>query len=237
MSGSRCLYSGLNTSVQSGMQKKKKRSLEGYNGIPGTLYHKTMHQMIKNRNTGEMLHPICRDGDLLIHSEMEEAKKAGEATLIMKGRGFGLSCDGGCLVNYYMTQYPGSTSFVTSSEFPKIQALFTENIASVYESYEEGMKPPPLNYNKSSKNVYLSVEVKHKDKDGKEKLSMSQVFLKETADSDSSASGFSGRGAAFGFFDESGLHKRIEMLLRSSAGCFRDGNTKRLLGVYFWEGS
>src|ERR1017187_9645235 len=94
--------------------EENRRCREGYGELPGTLYHYIQHQLIQNRYTGDIFHPICRDVDLLIFTEIEKAKKEGKNIFFSKGRGVGLSVIGGALCNYHMKFYPGSNTFVTS---------------------------------------------------------------------------------------------------------------------------
>ena len=106
--------------------EQKKLWIEGLNDIPGSLVHKTQEQQIKDRDLGSIFHPICRDVDLLVHQTIQDCRKTGEALVVIKGRGVGLSSEGGCLANYFMNVFPGTTSLLTSSDKPKIASLFSE---------------------------------------------------------------------------------------------------------------
>lgn len=206
-------------------EKEKIKSLEGIGDIPGHLYHKTQEQQIKNRNTGVIFRPICRDVDLLVHQTIRDCRKAGEALVIIKARGIGLSAEDGCLSNYFMKMYPGTTSLLTSCDKPKIASLFSEKVALTFDQYDEDIKPVVVNRNETATTCYLKTEQLYRDEFGAVKKNMSQIICRETSDNPKSASAFSGQGAIFGAYDELFLHKRRKELIRSSASCFVEQGT------------
>lgn len=208
-------------------EKQKEYWLNGKDGVPGTLVHKTQEQKIKNRNTGELLRPICRDVDLMIHEEIQKSREAEEALVIVKGRGIGLSTDFGCLGNYFMRVYPGSTSLFTSADQPKVSALFSDKVMTTFNEYDADIRPFIERKNETKSTAFLRAEIKSKNKEGKEFLAYSEIYCRETADTDANASAFSGKGCIFGAYDELFLHKRRDMLLRSSASCFVEQSTGR----------
>ena len=217
--------------------KQKELWINGDGEIAGTLIHKTQEQKIKHRNTGVIFRPECRDVDLLIHSEIDKSRKAGEALVIIKGRGIGLSCEMGCLANYFMRVYAGSTSLFTSSEQSKISALFSEKVMTTFNNYDEDIRPTIKRLNDTKNSVYLKAEVRSRDSDGKEFTADSEIYCKQTADSDIDASGFSGKGAIFGAYDELFLHKRRHLLLKSSSSCYIEQGTGKVLGFLLAGGS
>lgn len=216
---------------------QKELWIDGENGVPGTLIHKTQEQKIKHRNTGEIFRPLCRDVDLLIHTEIEKSRKKGEALVIIKGRGIGLSCEMGCLANYFMRVYPGSTSLFTSSEQAKISTLFSEKVMTTFNGYDDNIRPKVKRLNDTKNSVYLRAEVKSRDIDGNEFIADSEIFCKQTADSDVDASGFSGKGCIFGAYDEVFLHKRRNLLLKSSSSCYIEQETGKVVGFLLCGGS
>lgn len=218
-------------------EKEKIKWIEGIGDIPGTLYHKTQEQWIKDRNSGEILRPICRDADLLIHQTIRDCRREGEALVLIKGRGLGLSVEFGCLTNYFMRVYPGTTSLITSQEKTKIAALFSEKIAFTYDKYDEDIKPVQINRNETTYTAGIKVEISYKDKYGNVQTNISQAICRDTSDRPESASAFSGQGAILGCYDELFLHKRRKELIRSSASCYIDQKTKQTTGFLFCGGT
>lgn len=217
--------------------EEKKKCLEGIGEIPGTLYHKTMHQVIRHRVTGKLLHPTCRDVDLLIHQSIRDCIREGEANAIIKARGIGLSTDFGCLANYFMRFNPGSTSFLTSSEQKKIAGLFGDKVMVAHNNYDKDIRYAISKIADTQSNCYLKILVKHKNENKETIYSESEVFCKQTSEDDASAAGFEGKGAIFGGYDEIFLHKRKEKLVRSSTSCFIEQETQKVLGFLLMGGT
>lgn len=216
---------------------EKKKWIEGIGEIPGTLYHKTQEQKIKDRDLGSIFRPICRDADLLVHHFIRDCRKDEEAALIVKGRGFGLSSEGGCLANYFMSVFPGTTSLLTSSDKPKIASLFSEKVAVVYDNYDEEIKAVEIRRNETATSCYLKIEKAYKDEQNIIQTNTSQIICRETSDSESSASAFSGQGAMFGFYDELYLNKRRKKLIESSASCYMNQRTRTMTGFLLGGGT
>ena len=217
--------------------EEKVKWVEGVGEIPGTLIHKTQEQKIKDRDLGHIFRPICRDVDLLIHQTVAECRKAGEALVIIKGRGVGLSAEMGCMANYFMKVYPGTSTLLTSQEKAKIASLFSEKVALTYDQYDEEIKPVQVNRNETSNTCYLKVEQYYKNPEGETQLNTSQITCRETSDTPASASAFSGQGAIFGAYDELFLHKRRKELVRSSASCFMNAKTRKTTGFLLAGGT
>jgi hypothetical protein len=211
--------------------------IEGVGDIPGTLYHKIQEQKIKDRDLGDIFRPQCRDVDLLIHQTIRDCRKAGEALIIVKGRGVGLSTEMGTLSNYFMKCYPGTTTLLTSQEKQKIASLFSEKVAITFDQYDDDIKPVEVNRNETSGQCYLKVEQKQIDAEGVEVFNTSQILCRETSDSPGSASAFSGQGAIFGAYDELFLHKRRKELVRSSTSCFVNQRTRVTTGFLLAGGT
>lgn len=216
---------------------EKKKWIEGVGNIPGSLYHKTQEQWIKDRNAGNIFRPQCRDVDLLIHQEIVSCRKAGEALIIIKGRGVGLSSEMGTLANYFMKVYPGTTTLLTSEAQSKISSLFSEKVAVVFDNYDDDIKPVEVNRNETKNSSYLKVEQVYLDENGKQRTNTSQIICRDTSDTPASASAFSGQGAIFGAYDELFLHKRRTELIRSSAPCYMDARTKQTTGFLLAGGT
>lgn len=218
-------------------EKEKKRWLEGYSGIPGTLYHYIQEQWIKDRTSGKVLRPIARDVDLLIHEKIKEQRSKKRSLIVLKGRGMGLSSIGGALTNYFIRCYPGSTSLVTSKEQSAISTFFSEKIMVPFNNYDVDIRPTILNKNETKSSVYLKAQVKYKDDSGDIGIGESKVICRETTDKPSSATAFSGEGAIFGFYDEIALHRRRAELIKSSISCYRNSLTNQMDGFLLSGGT
>lgn len=205
--------------------EEKRRWIEGYNGFPGTFYHAVQEQSIKRRVGGTSMRTIARDCDLWIHEAIRDTRNQKKSQFIFKGRGLGLTTIGaGSLPNYFMRVHPGSTCLMTSHIQANISKVFTDKTMVTYEGYDPEIKPTILNKNETKSSVYLKVQVKYKDITGKIDVASSDLFCKETSDSEKAANGFSGTGAIYGFYDEIALHKRRKSLLQSSIECYKDEN-------------
>lgn len=217
--------------------KEKIKWIDGTESVPGTLYHKTQEQKIKNRNTGVIFRPTCRDVDLLNHETIRDCRKAGEALVIIKPRGVGLSAEDGCLANYFMKVYPGTTTLLTSCDKPKIASLFSEKVAITFDQYDNEIKPVEVRRNETATSCYLKTEQLYLDGEGHQQINASQIICRETSDNPASASAFSGQGAIFGAYDEIFLHKRRKELIRSSAPCFVEQGTGITTGFLLANGT
>lgn len=211
--------------------------IEGVGDIPPTLYHKTQEQKIKDRDLGTIFRPQCRDVDLLIHQTIAMCRKNGEALVIIKGRGVGLSSEMGCLANYFMNTYVGTTSLLTSSDKPKIASLFSEKVAITFDNYDDEIKAVEVRRNETATSCYLKIEKAYKDEDGKIKTNTSQIICRETSDTPASASAFSGQGAIYGAYDELFLNKRRQELVRSSTSCYLNQRTRTTTGFLLAGGT
>lgn len=214
---------------------QKKLWIEGYADIPGTLIFKTQELKIKHRVKGHIFTPIARDVDLLIHQIVRDCIKVGEADVLIKGRGMGLSSEFGCFANYFMKINPGSSCLMTSKDKPSIASLFSEKVAVTYDNMDEDIKPVEIRRNETVSAAFLKTEQYFIGHDGHEQLGVSEIVCRETSDNDRSATAFSGRGAILGCYDEIFLHKRWQSLVRSSSNCYVDPDTKQTLG-FLWAG-
>lgn len=216
---------------------EKVKWIEGVGEVPGMLYFKTQELKIHHRVNGKIFHPVCRYSDLIKHQAIDSCRKKGKILNIIKGRGEGLSADGGCIANYFLRVYPGTKSIITSSEQSKISTFFREKVMIPFRSMDDEIRPVIYTKNESSTACGVVAEIKHLDEQGNDIMSLSNIFTKVTADSDEGATGFSGEGAIFGFYDEFFLHKRRKKLLESSLECFRDPDTGEISGFLLTGGT
>lgn len=211
--------------------------IEGYEGLPPSLYFMVTQGMLKNRITGILERPVCRDVDLYLHARLETAKKAKRSAGILKGRGVGLSTLFGILANHTMVTKPGSNINMTSKDQPTLAKIFSDKLIVCYENLHPDIRPEEKNRNETKQTSYLAVKSEYVNQFGETKDGVSTIFARETSDSDKSASSFSGSGAALGLYDELPLHRRKNKLLNSSIECYRNPRTKELDGFLIWGGT
>ena len=214
-----------------------KRWIEGHEGLPPSLYFMVTQGMLKNRITGILERPVCRDVDLYLHTRLEIAKKAKRSAGILKGRGVGLSTLFGILANHTMVIKPGSNINMTSKDQPTLAKIFSDKLIVCYENLHPDIRPEEKNRNETKQTSYLAVKSEYVNQFGETKEGVSTIFARETSDSDKSASSFSGSGAALGLYDELPLHRRKNKLLNSSIECYRNPRTKELDGFLIWGGT
>jgi hypothetical protein len=219
------------------MDIERERWVNGYKGIPGSLYFKTMECQLKNRISGELEPMICRDVDLYHHVRKNISRKNKRSHGTLKGRGIGLSTDFAAEVMYTIILKPGANVNVTSKTQPAISTLFGEKIMSTYETMDEFLRPVKKNFNKTKQTSYLVTEAKYYDINGILRTGESVINALETSNSDIAASAFSGSGAALGIYDELPLHKRRQMLLDSSIYCYINQRTGEMEGFLLWGGT
>lgn len=211
--------------------------VEGRREIPGSLYFKTQELQIKHRVKGHTFRPILRDVDLLLHQIWRDCIRDGEADMVIKGRGMGLSAEFGCLANYFMKINPGSTCLLTSKDKPAIASLFSEKVELTYDNMDPDIQPVEVRRNSTVSAAFLRTEQWYLDELKEQKLGVSEIVCRETSDNDKSATAFSGRGAIMGGYDELFLNKRWQSLIQSSTSCYVDPDTMETIGFLLCGGT
>lgn len=222
-------------------EENKRRCLEGYAGLPPTLYDYLQNQYLKHRivpkGHDSVEPPIPRWASLMMHDAFDRTRKEKKVQGVIKARNVGLSTEGGALANYFAKYYAGSNSLITSKDQNGISVLFREKIYVPYQHLDINLRPDELAKNDTKQRCHLRLGVNHIGHDGKEQYSYSTIELRETSDTPSSPNNFSGQGAQYGYVDEAPLHSRREALFNSFIECFRDPQTKELDGFLLWGGT
>jgi hypothetical protein len=211
--------------------------IEGYNGVPGSLYFKTQEGKIKNRITGQPENAICRDVDLYMHVLLNASKKNKRSAGIIKGRGSGLSTDFGIQACYSIITNPGSNVNLTSKDQCGISELFGEKVLFCYENLDPHIRPKLKNKSKNKQSSFLSLYCEYENMHGELKTGVSRIDAISTSASDKAASVFSGIKALLGIYDELPIHPRKAKLLNSSFSCYQNPRTKELDGFLIWGGT
>lgn len=221
--------------------QNKKRCLEGYGDIPGTLYDYLQNQSLKHRlvprGHESVEAPIARWASLMMHKEFDKTRKQRKVQGVIKARNVGLSTEGGALANYFSKYFPGSNSFITSKDQNGIYNLFMDKIYVPYQHIDKNLRPDELSKNATKQRCFLRLGISHMGLDGGDKYSYSTIECRETSEKPDSPTNFSGQGAAYGYVDEAPLHSRREALFNSFIECFRDYQTKELDGFLLWGGT
>ena len=221
--------------------ENKKRCLEGYGGLSGTLYDYLQNQFLKHRivpkGHDSVEPPIPRWASLMMHDEFKKTMDAKKVQGVIKARNVGLSTEGGALANYFAKYFPGSNSFITSKDQGGIATMFSEKIYIPYQHLDKNLRPDELAKNNTKQRCYLRMGVSHLGVGGDEQYSYSTIECRETSDTPDSPANFSGQGAQYGYVDEAPLHKRRETLFNSFIECFKDPQTKELDGFLLWGGT
>lgn len=224
--------------------------------LPGTFYFLVQHITLVDRNEGFPIIPDAREGSLRLHQAWAENCANNRHTGVIKGRGFGLSAEGGAMANYYAITSPGSNSLITNKDQKGISQFFRAKVIEPYTRLDMDLashkrrvngKDQETNpyapiqeiaKNSTQKEAYLRIGVKYKNPfTGEPDYGESQMICYETSQRVQSATAFSGLGGKFGFFDELPLHTRKKDLLYSSRECFRDPASGVFKGFLLWGGT
>jgi hypothetical protein len=208
-------------------QEEKRRWLEGYGDMTGALYFYATQIKLKNRVTGEIFRPTVRDADLEIFKAIEDARKEGKALYFLKARGVGFSSIGMALPFYFFRIYPNSNCVATSKDKKTLATLFKDKTMVAYDNLESPyVRPDMLAKNETASESFLSVGMKYINNEGNEKYATSNLYCRDTQESEKAATNFSGGGAIYGFADEASLMPRLMTFFNSAIEIFKDTNGK-----------
>lgn len=214
--------------------EEKRRWIEGYSDdVNGYHYFYMTQCFIKIGTSGEIARPKWRDCDGWILQDFAKARELGYDHGLISRREIGkTSLGGGLLPNYFMRVYPGSTSLLTSCDKPRIFRMFNDKTSIVYDNLDKDIAGTVQNRNQTKNDVYLKIALEYLDKEGKERIGVSDIFCSETVENPSA---FSSIRATYGYYDEFPLHKRSSELLSSSDPCYKQGTKKT--GTLMWAGT
>lgn len=214
-------------------EEEKEKWVNGYNGLTGKHYFYLSQCKIKDGTHGALIRPIFRDVDMWIFEAIDKAISIQYDLGVIKRREVGLTSIGaGCLPNYFMRLYPGSTSIITSCDKPRIFAAFNDKTMIVYDNLNEKIRPSKVNRNQTKDHVYLKTLMRIKSAAGELEDRESEIYCSETV---SNPSAFSSKRCAYGFYDEFPLHPAREALIASSSSCFMKGTERT--GFLLWGGT
>lgn len=220
------------------LAEEKRRWIEGYAGINGMLYFYATQIILKDRIRGIKYYPTVRDVEAeIIFPQIEDCLKKGESPFITKGRGAGLSSIGMNLPFYFFRTMPDTTCIATSKNKKILAELFTDKTMVAYDEMDSLTRPDLININKTANESFLRLGYKYIDKQGNERYSENKFICRDTQDSDSSTTNFSGAGAIYGFADEAPLMTRFNGFFNSARECFIDHSINRMVGLMLFGGT
>lgn len=212
--------------------EEKQKWREGHSDLTGMHYYYLSQCKIKDAD-GAPTRPIFRDVDMWVFEAIAKGISIEYDVGVIKRREFGLTSIGaGCLPNYFMRVYPGSTSLMTSCDKPRIFRAFEDKTAFVYDRLHDDIRPKEMNRNQTKESVYLKVQIKEKLEDGDIDIRESDFFCSETT---KNPNAFSSSRCKYAFFDEFPLHTNRKAVLTSTRPCFMRGTKKN--GFLLWGGT
>lgn len=215
---------------------EKTRWREGHSGLSGMHYFYLTQCTIKDGSSGNPIRPFYRDCDEWIIDKLHKNFWSCEKTIgLVKRRELGATSLGaGLLSMYSMRMFTGSTFGMTSCDQPRISKAFSDKTIVCLDELDLDIKPSIERIRNTANSSHLKLGWKTK-RDGKAVIQYSDLFAKETSDSNDSAKGFSSTRMRAAYFDEYPLHKRKKLLLTSSLPCFMKGAERS--GFLFWGGT
>jgi hypothetical protein len=227
-------------------EKEKLRWREGYGDgeahICGMHFFHLSQGWIKDGSSGELMRPKYRDLDEWIINPIHDAFWGLQNHVgVVKRREVGLTVIGaGMLPSYSMRMFPGSTFGMTSCDQSRIFKAYSDKTDVYVKRLDGDIRPVfdrTVGYkeNATKNQVYLRLPWYVNGPDGTAGFEYSDLYAKETADTDEAAKGFSGTRLRGMFIDEYPLHKRKAKLLNSSQACFMKGAEQS--GFLLWGGT
>lgn len=203
---------------------------DGYSHICGMHSFYLLEGNLKDGSDGTIIKPKYRDCDDWIISAMHKGFwELKNHDLVLKRRELGLTSLGaGLLPAYTMRMYPSSTFGATSCDQPRIFKAFNDKTEVFIKRLDEDIRPVfdrTVGYkeNATKQQVYQRLPWLVKDKFGNNDVEFSDLYAKETAESDSAATGFSSTRLRAAYLDEFPLHRRKKKLLGSMEACIMKG--------------
>ena len=220
------------------LAEEKRRWIDGYGGLNGMLYYYATQIILKDRLKGTKYYPTVRDVEAeIIFPQLEDCFKNGESPFIVKGRGVGLSSIGMNLPHYFFRVYPNTTCIATSKNKKTLAELFTEKTMISFDEMNPAIKPDLIAKNQTANESFLRYGYKYLDERGREQYSENKFLCRDTQESDSATTNFSGAGAIFGFADEAPLMPRLNSFFDSAIECFTNHSENRLEGLLLFGGT
>lgn len=215
---------------------------DGYSHLCGMHYYYLTQGNLKDGSDGSIIRPKYRDGDEWIINPLHDAFWTLKNHVgLVKRREIGATSIGaGLLPSYTMRMFPSSTFGMTSCDQPRIFKAFSDKTSEFIKRMDLDIRPVldrTVGYkeNATKQQVFLRLPWLVKNAQGASDYEFSELYAKETSESDEAAKGFSGTRMRAAYYDEFPLHKRKSKLLTSSTPCFMKQADQS--GLLFWAGT
>lgn len=215
---------------------------DGYSHICGMHYFHLTQGWLKDGSDGTLIRPSYRDWDDIIISEINNAFwNLKNHVGVVKRREIGLTSIGaGLLPAYSMRMFPSSTFGATSCDQTRIFKAFSDKTEVYIKRLDQDIRPlldRTVGYkeNATKQQVYQKLPWLVKGVDGEPDFEFSDLYAKETSESEKSATGFSGTRLRAAFLDEFPLHNRKAPLLGSMISCVMKQHEQS--GLILWGGT
>jgi hypothetical protein len=192
----------------------------GSHGLTGMHYAYLTVIKIKDRTTGQEIHPVWRDVDEIIFGAYEEALKSMSDLIFIKRREVGLtSIFGACipLINCFI--HPGTNQLITSADQKRIADLFKEKVTVAYDGLDERIRPARAAFRMTGTMVFADKD----EKTGRMSGLKSSIICAESSKNPKSLEGY---GAKSVFLDEFFLHPKPAEVLASTQASVSRGFVK-----------
>lgn len=203
---------------------------DGYSRVCGMHAFYMLQGHLKDGSDGSIIQPRYRDCDDWMISKIHKGFWGLQNhDFIIKRREIGLTSIGaGLLPAYTMRMFPSSTFGATSCDQPRIFKAFNDKTEVFIKRLDEDIRPVfdrTVGYkeNATKQQVYQRLPWLVKSKTGELDMEFSDLYAKETAESDSASTGFSSTRLRAAFIDELALHRRKKKLLGSMEACVMKG--------------
>ena len=228
-------------------EKEKLRWREGYGDgearISGMHYFYLTQGWLKDGSDGTLIRPSYRDNDEWIINPLHDAFWGLQNHVgLVKRREIGATSIGAGLLPAYTTRmFPSSTFGMTSCDQPRIFKAFSDKTEVFIKRLDADIRPVfdrtvGFKENATRQQVFQRLPWVVKDPEtGLPDYAYSELFARETSDTEESAKAFSGSRMRAGYYDEFPLHKRKAKLLGSSTSCYMKGTEQS--GLLFWAGT
>jgi hypothetical protein len=228
-------------------EEEKRRWREGYGDgyakITGMHYFYLTQGTLKDGSDGDFIKPKYRDCDEWIIEPLHNSFWNLDCHQgLVKRREIGATSIGaGLLPAYTFKMYPNSTFGMTSCDQTRIFKAVNDKTDVFLKRMNKDIAPifdKSLGWkqNATKQQVYMNLPWFIKNKDtGEMEVNYSELYAKETSESDSAATGFSSTRLRAAYLDEFPLHKRKAKLIGSIKSTVMKGAAQS--GLLYWAGT
>ena len=216
---------------------------DGYSKITGMHYFYLTQGTLKDGSDGNFITPIYRDCDEWIIEPLHNSFWNLDCHQgLVKRREIGATSIGaGLLPAYTFKMFPNSTFGMTSCDQTRIFKAVNDKTDVFLKRMNKDIAPifdKGLGWkqNATKQQVYMNLPWFIKNKEtGEMEINYSELYAKETSESDSAATGFSSTRLRAAYLDEFPLHKRKAKLIGSIKSTVMKSAAQS--GLLYWAGT